>query len=207
MAFPGRGLSTRCVCYPLSVRLSALLPHMCGSLAMSRAATSAQCHRDCFVRPLTGATRPSFVAVQTTRISSFNPYFKPDSFLSHPLHPSPHCPIFHLHPHLLALSSSLPISSSTRAHASCIELRPPRLSAPAAASQPTTYEPTPIPSSIRTPSAMLPRLPLRLRHPSMQHATTSDFPAFPLKQQLLSRPFGIGLSTSSAASICAWISC
>ena len=65
-------------------------------------------------------------------------------------------PIFHLRPHLLALSSSLPISSSTRA-----------------------------------------------KH----HATTSDLLAFPLKQQLLSRPFGIGLSTSSAASICAWISC
>ena len=114
-------------------------------------------------------------------------------------------PIFHQRPHLLALSSSLPISSSTRAHASCIELRPPRLSAPAAASQPTTYEPTPIPSSIRTPSAMPPRLPLRPRHPSMQHATTSDFLAFPLKQQPLSRPPGVGLSTSSAASICAWI--
>jgi hypothetical protein len=85
-------------------------------------------------------------------LSSFSPYFKPDIFLSHPLHPSPPCPIFHLHPHLLALSSSLPISSSTRA---------------------------------------------------MHHATTSDLLAFPLKQQPLSQPPGIGLSTSSAASICA----
>ena len=82
--------------------------------------------------------------------------------------------------------------------------QPPRLSAQAAAPHSSAYEPASIPSSIRTHIALPPRLPLRPQHEPMQHATTSDFFAFPLKQQPLSRPPSIGLSMSSAASICAW---
>jgi hypothetical protein len=129
-----------CVCYPLSVRLSALLPHMCGSLAMSRAATSAQCHRDCFVRPLTGATRPSLVAVQTTRLAYIFLQIHTSNLIPFSLilfiqaHPDP---IVHPHPQRHASSSSTP--SPAPVHAACNDLRLSRLSAQAAASQPTVW--------------------------------------------------------------------